>query len=95
MVFASRDPLGEPLGALLGRLGGLLGRLGAIWSRLETLLELLGVSWNVLAASWCSVGPFGSHLGPEKVMRANAARPKRSERSKILGSGALIVNPQD
>ena len=92
MALASRNPLGEPLGTLLGRLGSFLGRLGAIWSRLETLLELLGVSWNVLAASWCSVGPFGSHLGPEKVTRPNAARPRRS---KNFGSRPLIMNLQD
>ena len=95
MVIASRDRLGEPPGALLGRLGGLLGRLGAILSRLETLLELLGVSGSVLAASWCSLGPSGGHLGPEKVMRPNAGHPERSGRSEILGSGPLIVNPQD
>ena len=90
MVFASRDPLGEPLGALLGRLGGLLGRLGAIMGRLGAHLVRLGPSWTVLAASWCPVGPSWSPLGSEKVMRHDARKPRsHATRPEILGSGPL------
>ena len=54
MIFASGDPLWDPLGALLGRLGGLLGRLEAILGVLERFLGDSGLSWAV----------FGASLGP-------------------------------
>ena len=90
MVFASRDPLGERLGALLGRLGGLLGRLGAILGRLGAHLVRLEPSWTVLAASWCPLGPSWSPLGSEQVIRDDSGEPRRhAGRPEILGSGPL------
>ena len=53
MIFASRSPLGKPLGALLGRLEALLDRLEAILER----------SWTVLGPSWAVLGSLGALLG--------------------------------
>ena len=71
MTLASGDPLGRPLGALLGHLGGLFGRLEAILGRLGALLGRLGLlrpsseppgavfeaSWALLAVRW---RPYGN-----------------------------------
>ena len=93
MILASWGPLGKGLGALWGRLGGLLGSL-------ETVLGVLGrsfgdsrLSWTVLGASRGSLGPSWGRLGPEKVTREAAAKPRGHAGSPgrlvNLGSGPL------
>ena len=89
LFLASRSSLGEPLGALLGRLGGLLGRLGAILGRLGALLGRLGPSWTVLEPSWDPLGPSSGPLGSEKVMRQHATggTRQRPRNTGIWGPG--------
>ena len=62
-MFASWGPLGDAVGALLGRLRGLLGRLEAI---LDVLERSLGPSWTILKASLDPPGPCLGLLGYEK-----------------------------
>ena len=64
IVVASRDPLEEPLGALLGRLGGLLGRLGALLGR-------LGALWG---ASWAGLGGLLGPLGQWEGRKGDNAK---------------------
>ena len=96
-IFGSWSPSGGPLGAVLGRLGRLLGRLGALLGRLGAPLEaswavwgrILGVLWRSLVVS----GPSWAVLGPEKVTRQDAPRPRghatRPGRFCNFGSGPL------
>ena len=66
MILASWGPLGNGLGALLGRLGGLLGRLEAVLGVLGRSFgdsRVLGPSWGSL---WALLARLGALLGPKK-----------------------------
>ena len=75
MILASWGPLGNGLGALLGRLGGLLGRL-------EAVLGVLGRSFGdsrVLGSSWKPPGALLARLeavlGPNKLCDKTTRSP--------------------
>ena len=77
MNLASRGPLWNLGGGVLGRPGGLLGRLGGILGGLEQPLSVSGRFWSVCGLSWRSPVAFSGSPG----------RPKRPN-THICGRGS-------